>query len=188
VRAKEPDDMTILVTYSGKHGATQSIAEHVAQTLRLDHREVDVAPVTAVVNPGAFEAVVLGSAIYFGSWMKDAVEFVQHNHAALSTLPVWFFSCGPLGVEVKDDAQQPKGITELQAEVGARGHRVFYGALDSHKLSFRERMVVKAVRAPEGDFRDWEAIESWANEIARTLAVGEAAAREAQPGVLVTQP
>ncbi|HZC07143.1 MAG TPA: flavodoxin domain-containing protein [Ktedonobacterales bacterium] len=180
--------MTILVTYASKHGATQGVAEHVAQILRLAHREVDVAPVTAVVNPAAFEAVVLGSAVYFGSWMKDAVEFVQRNRSALSTLPVWFFSCGPLGVEVKDEAQQPKDIDKLQAEVGARGQAMFYGALDSHKLSFRERMAVKAVRAPEGDFRDWEAIESWAQEIARTLAVGEAAAREAQPGVLVTQP
>jgi hypothetical protein len=30
-------------------------------------------------------------------------------------------------------------------------------------------MMVKAVRAPEGDFRDWEAIEVWAESIARDL-------------------
>jgi hypothetical protein len=30
-------------------------------------------------------------------------------------------------------------------------------------------MMVKAVRAPEGDFRDWKAIEDWAESIARDL-------------------
>jgi menaquinone-dependent protoporphyrinogen oxidase len=30
-------------------------------------------------------------------------------------------------------------------------------------------MMVKAVKAPEGDFRDWDAIRGWADEIAATL-------------------
>jgi len=30
-------------------------------------------------------------------------------------------------------------------------------------------VMVKAVRAPEGDFRDWEAIDAWAASIARDL-------------------
>jgi hypothetical protein len=30
-------------------------------------------------------------------------------------------------------------------------------------------MMVKAVRAPEGDFRDWQAIEAWATSIAHAL-------------------
>ena len=50
-----------------------------------------------------------------------------------------------------------------------RDQRIFFGALDHHKLSFAERMMAKAVRAPEGDFRDWEAIEAWAESIARDL-------------------
>jgi hypothetical protein len=30
-------------------------------------------------------------------------------------------------------------------------------------------VMVKAVRAPEGDFRDWQVIEAWAASIARNL-------------------
>ncbi len=30
-------------------------------------------------------------------------------------------------------------------------------------------MMVKAVRASEGDFRDWQAIKAWAASIARDL-------------------
>jgi hypothetical protein len=32
-------------------------------------------------------------------------------------------------------------------------------------------MMVKAVKAPEGDFRDWDAIRTWADEIADDLDV-----------------
>ena len=165
--------MSILVAYASKHGATRGIAEHIAQTLRTRGREADVVPVDAVERLGAYDAVVLGSAMYYGSWMKEAVEFVQRNRAALAERPVWLFSSGPLGTEVHDSEEQPKEIGELQAEVGARGHRIFFGALDPHVLSFPERMVAKAVRAPQGDFRDWEAIAAWATEIAHALAPDE---------------
>jgi hypothetical protein len=39
-------------------------------------------------------------------------------------------------------------------------------------------MIVKAVKAPEGDFRDWDEIDAWADEIAVALH----ADRTAGPG------
>ncbi len=35
-----------------------------------------------------------------------------------------------------------------------------------NKLNFFERWIIKKVKAPVGDFRDWEAITEWANRIA----------------------
>jgi menaquinone-dependent protoporphyrinogen oxidase len=52
---------------------------------------------------------------------------------------------------------------------GARAHRVFAGKLDQSQLGFGDKLIVKVFRAPEGDFRDWEAICSWADEIASSL-------------------
>jgi menaquinone-dependent protoporphyrinogen oxidase len=46
---------------------------------------------------------------------------------------------------------------------------MFFGDLDAGKLSFGERMMVKAVKAPEGDFRNWDAIRDWADGIALEL-------------------
>lgn len=164
--------MTILVAYASKHGATKGIAERIAQTLRDRGSETDVVPIDGVEHLGTYDAAVLGSAVYYGSWMKEAVEFVRRNRVVLSERPVWLFSSGPLGTEVHDTEEQPEELSELQAAIGARGHRLFFGALDPHTLSFPERMVVKAVRAPQGDFRDWDAIAAWATEIAGTLAPG----------------
>ena len=43
------------------------------------------------------------------------------------------------------------------------------GRIDSSELGFGERLIVRAVKAPEGDYRPWPAIRDWATGIAREL-------------------
>ena len=133
---------------------------------------VEVGSVDQVGDLEGFRAVVLGSAVYVGSWMKEAVEFVHRFAEELAERPVWLFSSGPLGEDVEDEEEQPRQLAEMGGIIGPVDHRMFFGALDRSKLGFGERMMVKAVKAPEGDFRDWDAIRDWADGIARELAVG----------------
>jgi menaquinone-dependent protoporphyrinogen oxidase len=161
--------MTLLIAYASKHGSTQGIAERIAEKLRQLGKKAETRSVDTVEDPESYEALVIGSAIYYGSWLKVATEWVHRNQAILATRPVWLFSVGPLGTEVQDAEQQPKEMTEFQQVIGPREQRLFFGVLDHHKLSFAERMMVKAVRAPEGDFRDWQAIDAWAASIAQDL-------------------
>ncbi len=161
--------MTVLVAYASKHGSTQGIAERITGKLQQMGKQAEARSVDAVKNPGSYEALVIGSAIYYGSWMKEATEFVHRNETMLAGRPVWLFSVGPLGVNFMDDEQQPKEKAEFQEAIKPRDHRVFFGVLDHNKLSFTERMMAKAVRAPEGDYRNWEAIDAWAESIARAL-------------------
>jgi menaquinone-dependent protoporphyrinogen oxidase len=37
------------------------------------------------------------------------------------------------------------------------------------KVSLPERLIIKGIKAPLGDFRDWGAISSWAEGIAGEL-------------------
>ena len=161
--------MSILVAYASKHGSTQGIAERIAEQLRQLGKQAEARPVEAVEDPGSYEALVIGSAVYYGSWLKEATEWVHRNRAVLARRPVWLFSSGPLGTEVQDAEQQPKEMAEFRETIAPRDQRIFFGALDPSRLSFAERMMVKAVRAPAGDFRDWEAVEAWAASIARDL-------------------
>jgi menaquinone-dependent protoporphyrinogen IX oxidase len=42
----------------------------------------------------------------------------------------------------------------------------FAGKMDYSKISFFERfMVTKVFSTPEGDFRNWEKIQNWANNL-----------------------
>ena len=174
--------MRVLVTYASKHGATKGVADQLAATLREHGHTTDVATVDAVEGLDTYGAAVIGSAVYYGSWLKEAAEFVHQHRTVLAARPVWLFSVGPLGTQVHDQEQQPKELDELSTAIMARDHRLFYGALDPHALSFPERMVVKAVRAPVGDYRDWGAIAAWASDIASALPAGEATARPASVG------
>jgi menaquinone-dependent protoporphyrinogen oxidase len=161
--------MRVLVAYASKHGSTGGVAEAIVERLRALEVGAEACSVDDVEDLRGFDVVVLGSAIYAGSWIKGAVDFAERNRDTLEQLPVWLFSVGPLGEEVEDQEEQPKQLAALREELHPRGYRVFFGALDRAKLSFPERMMVKAVRAPEGDFRDWDEIGAWAGEIAGTL-------------------
>jgi menaquinone-dependent protoporphyrinogen oxidase len=163
------EDRMILVAYASKHGATEGIARHIAD--RLTERD-EPAEARSVTEIDAFEgpdAVVLGSAVYAGSWRKEAVEFVDAHADELAGIPVWLFSSGPLGDDVVDEEEQPKQLAEIRERISPRAHRMFFGALDRGKLSFGERMIVKAVKAPDGDYRNWDDITAWADSIADSL-------------------
>lgn len=159
----------VLVAYASKHGSTVGIAEAIADRLRDSGHDAEARAVQ-VADPREVEAVVLGSAIYAGSWMNEAIEFAERHVDTLRQVPTWLFSSGPLGVEVRDEEEQPRQLGRLTEALHPRGHQVFFGALDRTKLGFGERMMVKAVKASEGDFRDWDAIRSWAADIAQALA------------------
>ena len=161
--------MTVLVAYASKHGSTAGIADAIADTL-VDHEvKAEAKSVDAVDDLGPYEAVVLGSAVYAGSWMKEAAAFAERHADVLAHMPVWLFSSGPLGEDVKDAEVQPRQLPELRRTIAFRDHRVFFGALDTSVLGFGERMIAKAVKAPTGDFRDWDAIRAWAEGIAEEL-------------------
>jgi menaquinone-dependent protoporphyrinogen oxidase len=164
----EGDDM-ILVTYASKHGSTEGIARRIAERLTEDGHAAEAWAVAEVIDLEGYDAVVLGSAVYAGSWMKEAVDFAWSHEAALNRVPVWIFSSGPLGSNVEDAEEQPRQLPDLRDRLHVRGHIVFFGALDPASLGFAERMIVKAVKAPQGDFRDWDAIDAWADEIAAFL-------------------
>ena len=169
--------MKVGVFHASRHGATGGIAEYVAQVLRERGFEAEAVGLEGSDLPPDLEgseAIVLGSALYYGAWLDAAVRFAEsvrdRIRAGEGGLPVWIFSSGPLGEQLDDPESQPRQLPRLTEWVEPRDHRIFHGALFHHRLGFGERMVVKAVRAPEGDFRDWGAIRGWAESIADELA------------------
>lgn len=178
--------MTVLVAYASKHGATQQIAERIAEKLRERGHEADVRPVKASGDLTGYDAFVIGSAVYFGSWLKEATQFVRRNQAILVSRPVWLFSSGPIGPCSTDDQGRdlaeeatPKEIAEFAESLKPREHRVFFGKLDRDSLGFVGRLVASMPAFPgvEGDFRDWATIESWAGHIAQELMPATIAGR-----------
>jgi menaquinone-dependent protoporphyrinogen oxidase len=163
--------MKVLVTAGSKYGATAEIAEAIGEVLRERGHEVTVAQVEEVDDVEAFDAAVIGSAVYTGRWLKPAKEFVERHGEALAKRPVWLFSSGPIGDPPKPE-EDPVDASPLVGATGAREHRVFAGKLEKSGLSFGEKAIVLAFRAPEGDYRDWDEIRGWASGIADALEAG----------------
>lgn len=160
--------MTVLVAFASKHGATEEIADAIGDALRERSVETNVLPVEDVTTLEIYDAVVLGSAVYAGHWRGEAREFVEHHGDVMLHKPVWLFSSGPLG-EPPEPAEDPVEIPDFMEALQAKEHRLFAGKADQEKLSFGERAIMKMVKAPYGDFRPWQDIESWAGEIAESL-------------------
>jgi menaquinone-dependent protoporphyrinogen oxidase len=178
--------MKILVAYASRHGATQGIAERIAATLERAGLDVTIQPAQNVGPVDKYDAFVIGSAAYMGGWLGDATTFVRRNRDLLEARPVWLFSSGPTSAELVDadgrdqlKAAEPKEFAEFARTIRPRGEQVFFGAYDpdaeakglAETLMSRFMRMAPAARSalPAGDFRDWPAIEAWAESIAREL-------------------
>jgi menaquinone-dependent protoporphyrinogen oxidase len=163
----------ILIAYASKHGMTAEIADKIGQVLRQAGLQADVLPVKKVKDLKQYSAAVLGSSIYIAMWRKEMVKFLTNNETLLSAMPVWLFSSGPLGtgnpVELSQGWRLPQAQKPLIERIKPRDVALFHGAIDVKKISFFEKWVIKNVKAPTGDFRDWDAIAAWAKGIAEEL-------------------
>lgn len=165
--------MKVLVSVESKHGSTEEIAAAIVAELLSAGLDVDAIEPLRVGSLDGYDAVVLGSAVYMGRWMPSVKRFVDNHNDELRARAVWLFSSGPVGDPPMPD-EDPAGAA-LLTKLGAREFRVFAGRLDPRKLGLAERLAVKSVHAPEGDFRDWEAIRSWARSVALALKQAVAA-------------
>ncbi len=167
-------DKKILVTYASKYGATKEIAEKIGAVLRQAGLQADVLPVSSLPDPGAYQAVILGSAVYIAKWQKEAAAFLQAKEKALAERPVWLFSSGPSGVgdpvELVEGWRLPAELKPVADRIRPRDIAVFHGNIDLSKINFMEKFAVKnIVKKPFGDYRDWNAIAAWADAVATSL-------------------
>jgi menaquinone-dependent protoporphyrinogen oxidase len=163
----------ILVAYASKYGATKEIAEKIGLVLKDAGLAVDVLPAERVAAIAPYRAVVLGSAVYIGGWRKAAARFLKDNEKLLAEKPVWLFSSGPTGkgdpVELAKGWRFPKGLQPVADRIKPVQVALFQGASFPEKLGAIGRWMMKNVKAPLGDFRDWDAISAWAGSVAAQL-------------------
>jgi menaquinone-dependent protoporphyrinogen oxidase len=167
--------MKVLVASASKHGATGEIGDAIGAILSARGHIVTTLAAEQVEAVHPFDAAVIGSAVYAGHWMKQAIDLAERFTDRWADRAVWLFSSGPIGEPPKPE-EDPVDVSRIMQLTGARAHRIFTGRLDKSKLSFPERAMVSAFRAPYGDFRNWDNIRTWASEIAEELVGADSAA------------
>ena len=162
----------ILVAYATRYGSTADVAEAIGEELRKSGADVDVKPVGEVRDLSLYRAAVIGSPIYMGKWLPESQVFIEKNQQYLRTIPVAFFAVGltvtDRGPEILRKAEASMDAVRMLVNPVDVG--VFPGKLESGGLSFTDRTITKLIRAKTGDFRDWEAVRSWAQAVHSKIA------------------
>lgn len=159
----------LLVAYATKHESTHEVAEAIATRLRDDGWVVEVRRAGEVGELDRYSGVVLGSAIYTGRIHRDARGFLGVHADALARMPFAVFAMGPRTTAPADlaasGAQLDRGLRHAPPPLL---RTVFGGAVDPTRLRFPYS------RMEASDARDWNAIDTWAGEVARAFATVEA--------------
>ncbi|MDX6312618.1 MAG: menaquinone-dependent protoporphyrinogen oxidase [Streptomyces sp.] len=158
----------VLIAYGTKNGSTAEIAEWIAEELREQGVEADVRSAANARDLTPYDAVVLGAGLYAGRWQRDAAGFARRHRQALTHLPVWLFSSGPLDASAMErDIPAARGVARTVTRLDARDHVTFGGRLGEGAQGFIARQILKQGKG--GDFRDREQIRTWARGIATEL-------------------
>ncbi|MBD7918232.1 flavodoxin [Cellulomonas sp. Sa3CUA2] len=160
--------MRVLVTVASRHGATREIGAEVAARLREAGHDVDEVEPDDVEHVDPYDAVVMGSAVYVGRLALGLRDLVDRQAGQLRQRPSWLFWSGPVGDPPMPETV-PDDVADIARTTGARDVAVFAGRLDRDGLNISERALVALTRADAGDFRDLEAVRTWAGSIATAL-------------------
>jgi len=154
----------ILIAYASKCGSTGEVASAIGKTLAQTGARVDVLPLKKVTNLSGYQVVFVGSAIRMGKWLPDAAKFVSENLASLQRVPMAYFTVCMTMVEDSPAtrARAAGFIAPVRAVLTPAAEGYFAGKVDPGRLSFIENMSLQAKGVPQGDFRDWNKIRTWA--------------------------
>lgn len=168
--AKKETEKRVLVAYASKYGSTGGVADAIGKELCGKEIAADVRLIKHVNNISSYQAVVIGSPIYRGRWMPEAVHFLENNSDVLRQVPVaYFLVCMNLAQPTEekraDVASYMDRILKTAPEIKPVGFGTFAGALHYDKLSRLNTRILKSKGVPEGDFRDWNAIRAWTRDM-----------------------
>lgn len=163
--------MRILVTTASRHGWTSRVGHTVADVLeaagydvaRQEIAEGDV--VSEVLDTTGYDAVVVGGSVYTKTWLARATKAQEELLAR--GVPTYAFAVGVLDVTPDPGAGR---WTARRGAHNAEERVVFAGRITREGLSVREKSLLAAVRAKDGEYTDWDGVRGWALGVASDLA------------------
>jgi menaquinone-dependent protoporphyrinogen oxidase len=162
----------ILIAYASKYGSTKDIAQRIGHVLEREGYAADVKEAESVSSLQPYQAVIIGSALYFDTWLPSASELLESFQNELASKQVWLFSSGITG---EGDFSKmiewtfPEPLAPLLKTIKPKAVALFGGRVKADKLELNDWLVNPGVRIHGGDFRNWADIEAWARTIAAFL-------------------
>ncbi len=167
----------ILVAYDTHHGATSTIAEKIGNVLCEKGFQVDLLMARNVKDISNYDAVVVGSPIYspFYRCLPGTMNFLETYRKQLSSMPVFYFVvCAYLREDIEEIRRKVKRIWidplfESFSEIEPIDIGAFAGKIQFSELYPIESILMEIMGYPEGDWRNFEKVGTWAENVANTL-------------------
>lgn len=176
--------MRALIAYGTKWGSTEDVAKELASVLKNEGYRADLIDLGKEVpaHIEAYDLVVVGSGIAYGSWSKGALRFLERNAGALSDKRLAMFAC--CGDLLFDPSKAGDYESRYLQEVAKKydlapfSMGLFGGVIDFNRYGFLVKGILSMRNAGKKDmkergidpdkpydFRDWEKIRKWGSEI-----------------------
>jgi menaquinone-dependent protoporphyrinogen oxidase len=157
----------ILVTYASRKGSTAEVAHEIVNVLRATGADVSIQPVQYIHNLIPYDAVVIGSGIYDGSLLPEAMDFIKLNTYTLGKLPVAYFAVSmalakPNDADIEESRHYLDRAFETAPDVKPLDIGMFAGSYEPNGL---RKLVLRFNNTPHGDYRNWAEIREWAATI-----------------------
>jgi menaquinone-dependent protoporphyrinogen oxidase len=151
--------MKTLVAYDTKNGSTAEVAQAILLRLREHGLSADIQLSKKVRDLKEFDCLVVGAPIYSGRWLSGAHRILRKAGKLKpeQSPAIAIFALGPR----RNEGPENWTVPQAQFDRAISKHpsvrpvsRALFGGADPPKKS------------PRRDIRDWEAIKSWADELA----------------------
>lgn len=160
----------VLILVPAHHSTSEDISYTIANTLATDD-------VIATVNTYSeaprtirhFDAVILGGAVYGGTWTEEAKRFVRSHRAVLRIKPVFLFTSAPVADPKYPPADKSVDVHPIVALSHAREHKVFHTLLDTDFYDQFGQHIPQITSVFKKVHPDWDDIMQWAHHIAHEL-------------------
>lgn len=122
----------VLITYATMSGSTGEVAQVIGEEVGGQGIEVGVQPLEGVIEPEAYDAVVIGAPMIMG-WHRSAIKFLKKHRHALSDKPVALFATA---MSLVSDGDEETTVNDIPAYVD---QDLSKSPRNPGKLTLRER-------------------------------------------------
>jgi len=181
----------VLIVYASRNGQTGKVARCIAATIREQGHVPEIADAARLpedLDLRQFGAVIVGSPVIGGGYMRPVVRFIRKHRALLARRPSAFFSVGLAVLSQTSDgrAQTMRLVEKLLARTGWRPEQVelIAGALPYTRYGPLVRWAMRRIVAKEGgdvdvtrdhEYTDWSAVDRFVRHFVTTYLPGPVA-------------
>lgn len=168
----------VLVTFASRTGTTAGVADAIGKTFSDKGFPVDVLKMDDVKDISQYGAVIAGSAIQASKWLPEAIDFLKENSEEMSKKPCAVFHvCMTLAMKngekyrptIYEWVQPVRDLVRPVSE-GFFAGRLIINSIPgrSDRLKFRISVLLGVWK--EGDHRNWDEINKWAEDLIPLLS------------------